>query len=123
MYPAKMLTGFQGFEIHDDSASIVESIAEEQQESRVMRTRNPESQQARQIEPQQNWLARLFHVKPVTKYICFSVSKRRARQEIASLLKEWRKYGARDIVVDKQRNIVFGKVGPKNCKFLDFTHM
>jgi hypothetical protein len=101
-----------------DSASIVESIAEEQWRSHVGRATNFENP-TRQIEPHQNWLARLFHVKPAMRYICFSASKRRARQEISSLLKEWRKYGARDIVVDKERNIVFGRVGPQNCEFLE----
>ncbi|KAI1111862.1 hypothetical protein F5Y14DRAFT_288461 [Nemania sp. NC0429] len=68
----------------------------------------------RNIEPQQNWLARLFRVKPATKHLCFSLSRRRARQEIVILLKEWRQYGIRDIEVDKQRNIVFARLGSKN---------
>ncbi|KAI0458434.1 hypothetical protein F5B21DRAFT_500331 [Xylaria acuta] len=68
----------------------------------------------RNIEPQQNWLARLFRVKPATKYICFSISRRRARQETAILLKEWRQYGIRDVEVDKERNIVFARVGRPN---------
>jgi len=98
--------------------SIAESIEEEQRQSRVGRVTNIENPRTRQIEPQQNWLARLFHVKPAMMFICFSVSRRRARQEIAKLLKEWRKYGARDIVVEKERNIIFGRVGPQNCKSL-----
>ncbi|KAI1181109.1 hypothetical protein F4777DRAFT_2515 [Nemania sp. FL0916] len=68
----------------------------------------------RNIEPQQNWLARLFRVKPATRYICFAISRRRARQETATLLKEWRQYGMQDIEVDKERNIVFARLGPKN---------
>ncbi|KAJ8128890.1 hypothetical protein O1611_g4742 [Lasiodiplodia mahajangana] len=68
----------------------------------------------RNIEPQQNWLARLFRVKPATKYLCFSISRRRARQETVILLKEWRKYGIRDVEVDKKRNIVFARLGKKN---------
>ncbi|KAI0188009.1 hypothetical protein EV127DRAFT_343581 [Xylaria flabelliformis] len=68
----------------------------------------------RNIEPQQNWLARLFRVKPATKYLCFSISRRRARQETAILLKEWRQYGIRDVEVDKGRNIVFARVGRPN---------
>ncbi|KAI0975822.1 hypothetical protein F4678DRAFT_418654 [Xylaria arbuscula] len=70
----------------------------------------------RNIDPQQSWLARLFRVKPATKYLCFSISRRRARQEIVILLKEWRKYGIRDVEVDKERNIVFARVGESNCK-------
>ncbi|KAI0013784.1 hypothetical protein F4779DRAFT_638936 [Xylariaceae sp. FL0662B] len=68
----------------------------------------------RNIEPQQGWLARLFRVKPATRYLCFSISRRRVRQEIAFLLKEWRPYGIRDIVVDKERNLVFARVAKKN---------
>ncbi|ORY67280.1 uncharacterized protein BCR38DRAFT_154082 [Pseudomassariella vexata] len=68
----------------------------------------------RNIEPQQNWLARLFRVKPATQHICFTIPRRRARQEIAILLREWRRYGIRDVQVDKDRNLVFGRVGAKN---------
>ncbi|KAK4248886.1 hypothetical protein C7999DRAFT_13228 [Corynascus novoguineensis] len=46
----------------------------------------------RKIEVQQNWLARLFRVKPAVRYLCFNILRRRARQEIAILLREWRKY-------------------------------
>jgi hypothetical protein len=70
----------------------------------------------RQIEPQQNWIAKLFHVKPASKFICFSISRRKARQEITIVLRDWKRYGIRDVQVDKERNIVFGKVGKKNCE-------
>ncbi|KAI0506149.1 hypothetical protein F5B22DRAFT_474181 [Xylaria bambusicola] len=68
----------------------------------------------RNIEPQQSWLARLFRVKPATQYLCFSISRRRARQEIVILLKDWKKYGIRDVEVDKARNIVFARVDEDN---------
>lgn len=72
---------------------------------------------ARKIEPQQNWLARLFHVKPATRYLCLQISSRRARQEVTILLREWRKWGIRDVEVDKERNILFARVGKKNCEY------
>ncbi|KPM40422.1 hypothetical protein AK830_g6159 [Neonectria ditissima] len=68
----------------------------------------------RNIEVKQSWLARLFRVKPATSHLCMTISRRRARQEIAIVLREWRKYGIRGIQVDKQRNIVFARVAPKN---------
>ncbi|KAF9765628.1 hypothetical protein IL306_002048, partial [Fusarium sp. DS 682] len=68
----------------------------------------------RNIEVKQNWLARLFRVKPATDHICMTISRRRARQEVTILLREWRKYGIRDIQVDKQRNIVFARIAAKN---------
>lgn len=75
----------------------------------------------RKIEPQQNWLARLFRVKPAMRHICLGISGRRARQEVAILLREWRKWGMRDVEVDKERNIVFARVGKKNCEFNNRT--
>ncbi|EEY15667.1 BR serine/threonine-protein kinase [Verticillium alfalfae VaMs.102] len=44
----------------------------------------------RKIEVHQTWLARLFGVKPATSYMCLVVSRKRARQELAILLKDWR---------------------------------
>ncbi|KAJ3486721.1 hypothetical protein NLG97_g6556 [Lecanicillium saksenae] len=68
----------------------------------------------RNIEVKQNWLTRLFRVKPATSYMCMNLSRRKARQEVAILLREWRRYGIRDIQVDKQRNIIFARVAAKN---------
>jgi serine/threonine-protein kinase HSL1, negative regulator of Swe1 kinase len=70
---------------------------------------------SRQIEPQRSWIAKLFHVKPALKFVCFSVSKRKARKEIVKILKDWKRYGVRGVQVDKDRNIVFGRVAAKNC--------
>ncbi|TVY83053.1 Serine/threonine-protein kinase [Lachnellula suecica] len=105
----------------DDATSIQNSIVEAQRQSHSGRYSNHEDPRARQIEPQQNWLAKLFNVKPASKFICFSVSRRRARQEITTVLREWKRYGLRDVQVDKERNIVFGKVGEKN--YLDMKEV
>ena len=70
----------------------------------------------RKIEVHQTWIARLFGVKPATSYMCLTISRRAARQEITILLREWRQYGIRDVQVDKERNMVFARVGPKNCE-------
>jgi hypothetical protein len=61
-------------------------------------------------------LARLFRVKPVQDYLCLTISRKSARQELAVLLRDWRRHGMRDVVVDKERNIVFARVGANNCK-------
>ena len=72
----------------------------------------------RSIQPQhQNWLLRFLHIKPATKVLCFQVSKVRARQEIVSLLREWRKYGMRDVVVDKAASRVWARVAEKNSTY------
>jgi serine/threonine-protein kinase HSL1 (negative regulator of Swe1 kinase) len=110
------LTMLLAYDIFDDNTSTQVSIVEAQRQSHAGRATNHDDPRIRQIEPQQNWLAKLFHVKPASKYICFSVNRRRARQEITTVLREWRRYGIRDIQVDKERNIVFGKVAAKNCE-------
>jgi serine/threonine-protein kinase HSL1, negative regulator of Swe1 kinase len=70
---------------------------------------------ARRIEVHQNWLERLFRVKPATRYLCLRVNRRRVQQEVVVLLRDWRKYGICNVEVDKERNIVFAKVGAQNC--------
>lgn len=76
---------------------------------------------ARQIEPRQTFLARLFRVKPAVDYLCFNLSRRRARQEMTRMMKEWRQFGITDVVTDKHRQMIFGKVGKKNCEY-PFPH-
>ncbi|ROT37535.1 Pkinase-domain-containing protein [Sodiomyces alkalinus F11] len=75
----------------------------------------------RNIEVHRNWLARLFGVKPAKSHMCLVVSRKRAQQEIVMVLKDWRRYGIRDVQVDKERNIVFARVGPKN--YLDIKEV
>jgi len=70
----------------------------------------------RRIEAQQHWIAKLFHVDPVKRHLCFTISKVRARKEIVRQLRKWRKFGIRDIEVDKERSIVFARVDKENCK-------
>ena len=68
----------------------------------------------RSIAVEQSWLARLFRVKPATSHICTVLSRKRARGEIARLLRDWRPHGIRDVEVDKARNLIFARVGDVN---------
>lgn len=73
---------------------------------------------ARVIQPQhQNWLARFLRIKPAVDVMCFQVSKMKARKEVANVFREWRKYGMRDIVVDKVAGRIWARVDVKNCMF------
>ncbi len=68
------------------------------------------------IQPQpQNWLARFLRIKPAVTVMCFQISKVRARKEVASTFREWRKYGLRDIVIDKAAGRIWARVAEKNC--------
>lgn len=74
----------------------------------------------REIQPRpQNWLQKFLRIKPAVTVLPFQVSRIRARKEMVSLLKEWRRYGMRDIVVDKVAGRVWARVGEKNCKSLN----
>ncbi|KAL8729119.1 MAG: hypothetical protein Q9166_004950 [cf. Caloplaca sp. 2 TL-2023] len=69
----------------------------------------------REIQPRhQNWLQKFLRIKPAVTVLPFQVSRIRARKEMVSLLKEWRRYGMRDIVVDKTAGRVWARVGEKN---------
>lgn len=69
----------------------------------------------RSIQVNQNWFAKFFHIQPATKIICLNVSRPKARREVVKALKDWKKYGLRDVTVDKTRNLVFGRVDQVNC--------
>ena len=70
----------------------------------------------RVIQPQhQNWLARFLRIKPAMHVMCFHVSKVRARKEVVGIFKDWRKFGMKDIVVDKAAGRVWARVDVKNC--------
>ncbi|KAK8227865.1 hypothetical protein BKA81DRAFT_384182 [Phyllosticta paracitricarpa] len=62
----------------------------------------------------QNWLARFLHIKPASKVLCFQVGRGRVRQEIVRLLRDWRKYGIRDIVFDRATNVIQARVDKDN---------
>ncbi|KAI9846471.1 MAG: hypothetical protein M1838_001255 [Thelocarpon superellum] len=78
------------------------------------RTSSNKDSRLRRIRPQQTWFTRMLHIKPASKLLCFTVGKVRARQEVASILKAWKKYGLRDVVVDRARSLIFGRVDVKN---------
>jgi serine/threonine-protein kinase HSL1, negative regulator of Swe1 kinase len=102
----------------DNESSEKPAAPKENTVTKVENRRHSNASSHRTIEVKQNWLARLFRVKPATSYLCMTISRRRARQEVAILLQEWMQYGIRGIQVDKQRNIIFARVGAKNCEYL-----
>ncbi|MCJ1403782.1 hypothetical protein MMC11_007005 [Xylographa trunciseda] len=70
---------------------------------------------ARLIQPQpQNWLARFLHIKPASKVFTFQVSSIKARKDIAGILRDWKRYGIRDLVVDKVAGRLWARVAEEN---------
>ena len=70
------------------------------------------------IEINQNWFAKFFHIKPANRVICLTISKAKAKKELVKILKDWRKYGLRDVVSERRggTDIVRGRVDASNCK-------
>jgi Fungal kinase associated-1 domain len=71
---------------------------------------------------QQNWFAKILNIKPQARVICFTISKKQARREITAILKDWRKWGMKNIYVDRESNMISGKVGKANCKLLSLNY-
>ena len=79
-------------------------------------------QTPRVIQPQhQNWFARFLRIKPAVSVVCFQTSKVKARKEIARVFKEWRKYGIKDIVIDRYAARIWVQLAEKNCKIITFV--
>lgn len=77
---------------------------------------------SRTIQPQhQNWFARFLRIKPAVSVMCFQVSKVRARKEVTGLFKDWKRYGMKDVVVDKVAGRIWARVDGKNCKYIFLT--
>ncbi|KAH0846147.1 hypothetical protein FOPE_11009 [Fonsecaea pedrosoi] len=76
------------------------------------------------IEINQNWFAKFFHIKPATRVVCLQISKAKAKKELVKILKEWRKYGLRDVVSERRggSDVVRGRVDASNYLQLKPVH-
>lgn len=65
---------------------------------------------------QKNWLSRFLHIKPATKTLCFQVGRGKVRQDIVRLLRDWQRFGVRDVVFDRKTNVINARVDKINRK-------
>ncbi|KAF4537662.1 hypothetical protein BFW01_g11178 [Lasiodiplodia theobromae] len=65
----------------------------------------------------QNWLSRFLHIKPATRVIVFQVGRGRVRQEIVRLLRDWKRFGVRDVKFDRSTNIIQARVDKTNREY------
>ncbi|KAL4940270.1 hypothetical protein BDV06DRAFT_230465 [Aspergillus oleicola] len=61
-----------------------------------------------------NWLARVFNIKPAVRVVALNTSKIKGRKEVYKMLHEWKEYGIEDIQLDKANSIIYGRVGESN---------
>jgi hypothetical protein len=68
-------------------------------------------------EIQLNWLSRFLHIKPATKVLCFHVGRGKARQDIVRLLRDWQRFGVRDVGLDRETNVIHARIDRDNRKY------
>ncbi|KAF2190554.1 Pkinase-domain-containing protein [Zopfia rhizophila CBS 207.26] len=69
---------------------------------------------ARPPELQINWLSRFLHIKPASKVLCFQVGRGRARQDLVRLLRDWQRFGVRNVTFDRKTNVINARVDKNN---------
>lgn len=78
----------------------------------------------RPIEVNQNWFAKIFHIKPATRVLCFVTTKAKTRKELIKTLKGWHQYGLRDVVAERRAgsDVIRGRVDTENCECSPATY-
>jgi serine/threonine-protein kinase HSL1 (negative regulator of Swe1 kinase) len=64
--------------------------------------------------PERSWFARFLNIKPASKLLCLSIPRGRARQELVTLLKEWQRYGVRDLEYSREHNSIYARIDKIN---------
>jgi serine/threonine-protein kinase HSL1 (negative regulator of Swe1 kinase) len=63
-----------------------------------------------------NWLSRFLHIKPATKTLCFHIGRGKVRQDLVRLLRDWQRFGIRDVTFDRDSNVINARVDKNNRK-------
>ena len=61
-----------------------------------------------------NWLARFLHVKPARAVIPLTIPRDHGLKEIYSILRDWRRYGMREVIMDKSAGRITAIVDERN---------
>ncbi|KAJ4297605.1 serine/threonine-protein kinase gin4 [Kalmusia sp. IMI 367209] len=72
---------------------------------------------------QMNWLSRFLHIKPASRVLCFQVRRGKVRQELVYLLRDWQRYGVRDVTFDRNTNVIHARVDKNNRKYTKLLFM
>jgi serine/threonine-protein kinase HSL1 (negative regulator of Swe1 kinase) len=69
-------------------------------------------------EMQMNWLSRFLHIKPANKTLCFHIGRGKVRQDLVRLLRDWQRFGIRDVTFNRETNIINARVDRNNRKYI-----
>ena len=61
-----------------------------------------------------NWLSRFLHIKPASQTLCFHIGRGKVRQDLVRLLRDWQRFGVRDVSVDRETNVINARVDKSN---------
>jgi len=69
-------------------------------------------------EASQNWFAKFLHLKPATSVIVMQASKAHTRKEVVKILRDWQKFGIRDVAVERRQtgDVIRARVDATNCE-------
>ena len=70
---------------------------------------------------QMNWLSRFLHIKPASKTLCFQVTRGKVRGDLVRLLRDWQRFGVRDVTFDRNDNTINARVDKTNRKSLSYS--
>jgi serine/threonine-protein kinase HSL1 (negative regulator of Swe1 kinase) len=68
-------------------------------------------------ELQMNWLSRFLHIKPANKTLCFHIGRGKVRQDLVRLLRDWQRFGIRDVNFNRETNTINARVDKSNRKY------
>lgn len=67
-----------------------------------------------------NWLSRFLHIKPANAILCFQIGRGKVRQDLVRLLRDWQRFGVRDVNFDRESNIINARIDKNNRKYTQF---
>ncbi|KAF2873203.1 serine/threonine-protein kinase-like protein GIN4 [Massariosphaeria phaeospora] len=65
-------------------------------------------------EVQQNWLSRFLHIKPANKVLCFQIGRGKVRQDLVYTLRDWQRFGVRDVTYNRNTNVINARIDKNN---------
>ncbi|KAF2271997.1 Pkinase-domain-containing protein [Westerdykella ornata] len=61
-----------------------------------------------------NWFYRFLNIKPASRVLCFRVSRGRARGDMVRLLRDWQRFGVRDVTYNREANTIHFRIDKNN---------
>lgn len=67
-------------------------------------------------EVQMNWLSRILRIKPASQVLCFRIGRGKVRNDLVRLLRDWKRFGVRDVAFHREANTITARIDKTNRK-------